>query len=271
MTELANRPAQAGEDLLGRVALVTGGSRGVGAAVVRELSARGAHVAFTYRRAEDEAEQVVASTVDHPGRVLAFRAPIEDAAANAVAVEAVRSTLGPIDLFVSNAGTASSGRSVADTPMDEFQRLMNVHTWGPLTLVRSLLPEMRLRDRADVVVISSVSTDAAPALSAPYTMAKAALEMAVRTLAREERVHGIRANVVAPGLIATDMGARLVAAVLDGAQLADLDASAPFGRVCRPEDVSAVVGFLAGGAAGYVTGQRIVVDGGGPDVRAFEH
>lgn len=253
-------------DLHGRNALVTGGSRGVGAAVVRELSARGANVAFTYRRAVEEAEAVLSATKSDSGRVLAFQASIDDAEAMARVIADSRDAVGPIDLLVSNAGTASTGRTVLDTPQDEFHRLMNVHTWGPLDLIKQLLPDMRLRERGDVIVISSVTTVQAPANSAPYTMAKAALEMAVRTLAREERAHGIRANTVAPGLVATDMGAKLVNATMGGRDLHDLDASAPFGRVCLPEDVAAVVGFLVSPAGSYMTGQRLVVDGGGADV-----
>ena len=140
---------------------------------------------------------------------------------------------------------------------------MTVHALGPLALIRLLLPAMRTRPRADIVVVSSAITSHAPPFSAPYTMAKAALEAAARTLSREERSHGIRVNVVAPGLVATDMGERLVRAV-DGRTLHDLDAQYPFGRVCLPEDVAGVVAFLTSADSGYVTGQRLVVDGGGP-------
>jgi len=257
-------------DLLGRNALVTGGSRGVGAAVVRELSARGANVAFTYRRADAEADAVIQAVDNDPGTVVGFKASIDDALAMAEVVRQASDVLGAVDVLVSNAGTASSGRSVLETPMDEFHRLMGVHTWGPLALVQDLLPAMRLRERADIVVISSVTTDQAPGNSAPYTMAKAALEMAVRTIAREERSFGVRANTVAPGLVATDMGARLVNATMGGRDLHDLNDTAPFGRVCLPEDVAAVVGFLVSPAGSYVTGQRLVVDGGGADVAVLE-
>jgi NAD(P)-dependent dehydrogenase (short-subunit alcohol dehydrogenase family) len=96
-------------------------------------------------------------------------------------------------------------------------------------------------------------------------MAKAALETAARTLAREERTLGVHVNIVAPGLVSTDMGERLVRAV-GGVSIDDLDRSSPFGRVCTSEDVAGVVAFLTGPDSGYVTGHRIVVDGGGRDV-----
>jgi NAD(P)-dependent dehydrogenase (short-subunit alcohol dehydrogenase family) len=251
--------------LAGRVALVTGGSRGVGRAIARRLAADGAAVAVNYRRDDAAARETVAAIETGGGRAVAYQAAIGDDQAVTAMAEAIRSDLGEIDILVSNAGTASRGRPVADTEPDEYLRLMAVHALGPLALIRSLLPAMRARPRADIVVVSSAITSHAPPFSAPYTMAKAALEAAARTLAREERPHGIRVNVVAPGLVATDMGERLVRAV-DGRALHDLDAQYPFGRVCLPEDVAGVVAFLVSADSGYVTGQRLVVDGGGPDL-----
>jgi NAD(P)-dependent dehydrogenase (short-subunit alcohol dehydrogenase family) len=251
--------------LAGRVALVTGGSRGVGRAIALRLAADGAAVAVNYRRDDAAAHETVAAIEAAGGRAVACQAAIGDDQAVTAMAEAIRSGLGEIDILVSNAGTASRGRTVADTEPDEYLRLMAVHALGPLALIRSLLPAMRARPRADIVMVSSAITSHAPPNSAPYTMAKAALEAAARTLAREERSHGIRVNIVAPGLVATDMGERLVRAV-DGRALHDLDELDPFGRVCLPEDVAGVVAFLVSADSGYVTGQRVVVDGGGPDL-----
>jgi NAD(P)-dependent dehydrogenase (short-subunit alcohol dehydrogenase family) len=259
----ATPPAPAAaRPLAGRVALVTGGSRGVGRAIARRLAADGAAVAVNYRRDQAAADEVVAAIEAGGGRAVAYQAPIGDDAAVAAMTQAIGSDLGDVDLLVSNAGTASRGLPIADTEPAEYLRLLTVHTLGPVALIRSLLPAMRARPRADIVVISSAITDGAPLNSAPYSMAKAALEMAARTLAREERPHGIRVNVVAPALVATDMGERLVRAI-DGRGLHDLDSQYPFGRVCRPEDVAGAVAFLVGPDAGYITGQRLVVDGGG--------
>jgi NAD(P)-dependent dehydrogenase (short-subunit alcohol dehydrogenase family) len=251
--------------LAGRTALVTGGSRGVGRAIAVRLAAEGAAVAVNYRRDAGAAEEVVAEIEKAGGRARAYRASVGDADAVAEMTDAVHADLGPVDLLVSNAGTASRGEAIGDTDDDEYLRLLRVHTLGPLALVRGLLPDLRRAGRADVIVISSAIVPDAPANGAAYTMAKAALEAAARTLAKEERAHGIRVNIVAPGLVATDMGDRLVAATAGGATIADLDARYPFGRVARPEDVAGVVAFLATADAGYVTGQRIQVDGGGPD------
>ena len=116
-----------------------------------------------------------------------------------------------------------------------------------------------------MVFISSVATTTNAGHGGPYNMGKAALEALALTLAKEEQPHGIRVNIVAPGLVVTDMGDRLAKALTGGAVTSStqLDATFPFGRVCRPEDVAAVVGFLVSDGASYVSGQRIAVDGGG--------
>ncbi|MGD9990784.1 SDR family NAD(P)-dependent oxidoreductase [Pseudonocardia sp.] len=251
-------------DLKGRVALVTGGSRGVGRGIARRLAADGATVAVNYRRDAAAADEVVAAITAAGGSARAYQAAVDDADAVAAMVAAIEADLGTVDLLVSNAGTASRGTAIADTGPEEYLRLLRVHTLGPLELVRLLLPGMRTCDRSDVVVISSSIVGETPPGGAAYTMAKAALEAAARTLAREERGHGVRVNIVAPGLVATDMGSRLAAAAA-GRTIEDLDPSYPFGRVARPDDVAGVVAFLASADADYLTGQRIQVDAGGPD------
>lgn len=254
--------------LTGRVALVTGGSRGVGRAIALRLAADGAAVAVNYRRDAAAAEEVVTAIEAKGGTARAYRAPVDDDDAVAAMTAAVAADLGTVDLLVSNAGTASRGTAIADTGAEEYLRLLGVHVLGPLGLIRRLLPGMRTLERADVVVISSAIVQDTPANGGAYTIAKAALEAAARTLAREERAHGVRVNIVAPGLVATEMGERLVAATA-GATIAELDPRYPFGRVARPADVAGVVAFLATPDAGYLTGQRIQVDAGGPDAGLF--
>ncbi|MCI3949001.1 MAG: family oxidoreductase [Acidimicrobiales bacterium] len=168
-----------------------------------------------------------------------------------------------VDVLVHNGGSASRGNTVADTDPAELERVVRTHAIGPHFLTKLVLPSMRGRPRGDVVMISSVATSHMAAGGAPYTMGKAALEALALTVAKEERRHGIHVNVVAPGLVVTEMGHRLARAVAGVQDATELDASSPFGRVCRPEDVADVVRYLVSDAAGYLTGQRITVDGGG--------
>jgi NAD(P)-dependent dehydrogenase (short-subunit alcohol dehydrogenase family) len=251
--------------LEGRVALVTGSSRGVGRAIACTLAARGATVAVNYRREETAAAEVVAEITGNGGVARAYQAAVDDEAAVTAMVSAVREDLGPLSIVVSNAGTASRGRTVAQTPISEFQSLMQVHALGPIALLQAALPDLRVGGRGDVVMISSTIAASMPAGAAPYAMAKAAMETCIMTLAREERSHGIRANVVAPGLVETDMGRRLLSASTGGASVDDVKAHYPFGRVCQPDDVARTVAYLVSDEAAYITGQKISVDGGGPE------
>jgi NAD(P)-dependent dehydrogenase (short-subunit alcohol dehydrogenase family) len=249
--------------LEGRIALVTGGSRGVGAGIAQRLAADGATVAINYRRDAESAAKLVAEIEANGGSARAYSAAVNDPDAVQAMAALVETDLGPVDLLVSNAGTASRGRTIADTDPDEYLRLLNVHVLGPLALIRTLLPGMRTAQRADIVVISSTITTAVAPNSGPYAIAKAALEAAARTLAREERANHIRVNIVAPGLVATDMGDRLVGS--GGKTIAELDPEYPFGRVARPRDVAGAVAFLVSADGEYLTGQRIQIDGNGTD------
>lgn len=248
--------------LAGRVALVTGSSRGIGRGIAIELARAGATVAINYRRGADDAASAVAEIVALGGRAQAFQASVDAPEQVDALVADVAAALGPVDLLVANAGIASRGQFVADTDPEEVQRLLAVHAQSAHRLAQLVLPGMRQAARGDVIVISSSELTAMRAGGAPYNMAKAALEAFALTLAHEEAGHGIRVNIVAPGLVATDMGDKLVQAKLGLSGTAELDAAQPFGRVTRPADVGAVVAFLASAAAGQVTGQRVVVDGG---------
>jgi NAD(P)-dependent dehydrogenase (short-subunit alcohol dehydrogenase family) len=173
---------------------------------------------------------------------------------------------GALDVLVCNAGVASRGYPVAETDPDELARVVAAHAFGPHHLARLAIPHLRAATRGDIVMISSIATSSYGANGAPYNMGKAAMEALAFTLAKEEREHGIHVNVVAPGLVETEMGVRLARARTGNRELNDLrflDASSPFGRVCQPIDVAKVVLWLCSDGAGYVTGQRIECNGGG--------
>jgi NAD(P)-dependent dehydrogenase (short-subunit alcohol dehydrogenase family) len=249
-------------NLDGRVALVTGGGRGIGRAIAVGLASDGADVAINYRRDADSAAETVTAIEAAGGRGAAYAASVDDADASAALAEAVLGDFGPVDLLVHSAGIASRGQTVADTDAAEIERLFRTHALGAFVLAKHLVPGMRARARGDVVMISSAATTYMAGNSAPYNIAKAALEALAWTLAKEERRHGIRVNVVAPGLVETEMGRRLVKGAMGVDDIRTLDAGSPFGHVCSPEEVAAVVRFLVSDAGGYVTGEKINVDGG---------
>ncbi|MBF6327934.1 glucose 1-dehydrogenase [Nocardia transvalensis] len=249
--------------LQGRVALVTGAGRGIGRAIALALAEDGADVAVNYRADADAAAQVAAAIAAQGRRAIAVQASVDSIEDDERMVARVLEEFGHVDILVNNAGIASRGRFVADTDPAELQRVVATHALGAHHVSRLVLPSMRTRPRGDIVMVSSVATADYGAGGAPYAMGKAALEALAFTLANEERRNGIRVNVVAPGLVDTEMGRRLVKAVADLDDIHRLDGAAPFGRVCRPEDVANMVRFLVSDRAEYISGQKVYVDGGG--------
>jgi NAD(P)-dependent dehydrogenase (short-subunit alcohol dehydrogenase family) len=260
--------SDATQHLAGRIALVTGGGRGIGRAISEHLAAAGATVAVNYRRGADAANETVAAIEAAGGSAQAYEASVDDADAMAEMVERITAELGTIDLLVCNAGIASRGNSVADTDPDELLRVLHTHAVGAHHACRLVVPGMRTAPRGDVIIISSVATEGYAANGAPYSMGKAAQEALAFTLAKEEMPHGTRVNVVAPGLVETDMGVRLARAITGRREMDDLrslDDQYPYGHVCQPDDIAEVVVALCG--MEYVNGQRIAVDGGGGSSR----
>ena len=144
-----------------------------------------------------------------------------------------------------------------------MERVVRVHAFGPHYLCKLAVPHMRKEGRGDIVMISSVATMGMGARGGPYNMGKAAMEALALTLAKEEREHGIRTNIVAPSLTVTEMGKRLTKATAGVDDIHQLDARSPFGRVSTPEDVAAVVTFMVSSANPYANGQKININGGG--------
>lgn len=250
------------QSLKGRVALVTGASRGIGRAIALALADAGADIAINFRR-DDAAAEDVASLVRAKGRrAETYAASVDDFDQTAAMVADIVRDFGSIGILVNNAGIASRGQKVSDTEGAELERVMRVHALAPHNLTKLVLPTMRKEERGDIIMISSVATLSMGANGAPYNMGKAAMEALALTLAKEERKHGIRSNIVAPSLTVTEMGTRLVKA-RSGADIHDLDATSPFGRVSVPEDVAAAVLFFVSNANPYCNGQKLNVDGGG--------
>ncbi|MDQ6852532.1 MAG: SDR family oxidoreductase [Actinomycetota bacterium] len=248
--------------LEGRVALVTGGGRGIGRAVSLALAEDGADVAINFRRDEQAAADTVADIEKIGRRAAKYHASVDSWDEDAAMVDAVLSDFDGVDILVNNAGIASRGHSVADTEPAEFERVWRTHAFGSFALSKLVLPGMRERPRGDIVMISSAATVHMAGYSSPYNVAKAALEALARTLAKEERRHNIHVNVVAPGLVETEMGRRLVKGAMGVEDITTLDAGSPFGHVCTPEEVADVVRFLVSDAGGYLTDQKLTIDGG---------
>ena len=249
--------------LAGRVALISGGGRGIGHAVSLALAARGAAVAVNYRRDEEAARATVDEIVSRGGTARMYLATVAEYDRVDEMVAMVENDLGPISILVNNAGIASRGLSVVDTDPAELVRVVSTHAFGSHHLCKRVIPRMRALPRGDIVMISSVATRGLAANGGPYNMAKAAMEALAVTLSREEREHGIRVNVVAPGLVETEMGRRLMKATAGVTDMRTLDAQMPFGKVCQPEDVANVVRFLVSEDNTYITGERLYCDGGG--------
>jgi NAD(P)-dependent dehydrogenase (short-subunit alcohol dehydrogenase family) len=226
------------------------------------LARAGCDVAVNYRRDAGAADETVRAIEGLGQRAVAYRASVDVLEEDEAMAQAVLDDFGVVDILVHSAGIASRGGSVVKTDPAELDRVLATHAVAAHHLCRLLVPTMRRRPRGDVVFISSVAARLLSANGAPYNMAKAALEALAMTLAKEERRHGIHVNVVAPGLVVTEMGRRLVKGAMGIDDISSLDATAPFGRVCRPEDVAGVVAFLCSEEAGYLTGQVISVDGG---------
>jgi 3-oxoacyl-[acyl-carrier protein] reductase len=250
-------------DLTGRTALVTGAGRGIGRAIALSLAEAGADVAVNYRSDAEAAQETVREIEAMGRKAKAYGASVENWDQDEAMVAEVAKDFGGIGILVNNAGIASRGQSVADTDPAEMERVVRVHAFGPHYLCKLVIPHMRKEGRGDIIMISSVATLGMGARGGPYNMGKAAMEALALTVAKEERQHGIRCNIVAPSLTVTEMGRRLTRATTGIEDIHELDARSPFGRVSTPEDVAAAVTWLVSSANPYANGQKININGGG--------
>jgi NAD(P)-dependent dehydrogenase (short-subunit alcohol dehydrogenase family) len=224
------------------------------------LAREGADVVVSYVRDGAAARQTAEAVKRLGRRSLVCRADVGEERDLDRMFDALLRSFDHLDILVHSAGTLSRRSNLADTPAAEVRRVWETNVQGALLVTQRALPILRARKRADIVMISSIASAALSPTWGPYNMAKAALEAMAATLAKEERAHGIHVNVVAPGLVKTDMGREMMES--RGVELGALDATSPFGHVCTPEEVADVVTFLVSDAARYITNQRIGVDGG---------
>lgn len=242
--------------LAGKAALVTGGSCGIGAAIVRRLARDGADVAFSYAASCERAEDVVREVEALGRRAVAIRADQADASEVEALVQKAHAALGRLDILVNSAGVFVTGR-VDDAKADHtaFDRQLDVNVKGVAAAVRVAVPLMTEGGR--IVSIGTTGAIHVPfAGAADYVATKAAVAAYTRGWARDLGPRNITVNVVQPGAINTDMNPQ------DGPFAETLKGLAALGRYGQPEDITAAVAFLAGPGAGYVTGATLNVDGG---------
>jgi 3-oxoacyl-[acyl-carrier protein] reductase len=239
-------------ELEGKVAVVTGGSRGIGRATASELSRAGASVAVVAR--SRERAQGTVDGLDGQGE--AFACDVSDPAQCADLMSAVADCLGPVDILVNNAGITRDNILVRMKDED-WQAVMDTNLRGAFNTTRAVARGMMKRRSGRIINIASVVGLTGNRGQANYAASKAGLVGFTKSVAQELAARGVLANVVAPGFIETDMTAELPEEAREG-----LAERIPLGRFGTPEDVAGAIRFLAGPAAAYITGQVLVVDGG---------
>ncbi|HZB95923.1 MAG TPA: 3-oxoacyl-[acyl-carrier-protein] reductase [Herpetosiphonaceae bacterium] len=243
-------------DLTGKVALVTGASRGIGRATAMELAAQGASVVVNYRAGAEAAAAVVAEIEAAGGRAVAVQADVSDGADVERLVKATTDAFSSLDILVNNAGITRDNLLLRMKD-DEWDAVLNTNLRGAYLLTKAALRPMMRARWGRIITITSVVGLMGNAGQANYAAAKAGAIGLTKSVAREMASRGITANAVAPGFVETDM----VAALNDATRQSILGAI-PLGRWGQTRDIAQLVAFLASEAAGYITGQTIAVDGG---------
>lgn len=241
-------------ELDGKRALVTGGSRGIGAAIATMLAQKGADVAITYGRSADRAFAVVRSIEEEDRRGLAIQADGADPKAIERSVGEVVKKLGGIDILVNNAGIGRAG-TVADISLDDVQALLDVNVRAPLLFAKAVIPHLREGGRIISIGSSLAERVPFPGMTA-YAMTKSALLAFTKGLARELGPQGITVNIILPGAIDTEMNPA------DGPFADVIRSMVPLGRFGKPQEIAAAVAFLASSAASLITGATLAVDAG---------
>jgi 3-oxoacyl-[acyl-carrier protein] reductase len=239
-----------------QIALVTGGSRGIGQAIVKAFAAEGAKVALVYRGSQSAAEAVVQEINNQGGKALALQADVADSEAARACVERVEKELGPIDILVNNAGIIHDDLFVRLEPAD-WDKVIRTNLGGTYNFCRAVAYPMMKRRKGRIINVSSVVAEHANPGQTNYAASKGAINAFTRALAVELASRGVTVNAIAPGFIETDMSA----AVRNKA--GDLIKKViPMRRIGTPEDIARVAVFLASADSAYVTGQVLTVDGG---------
>ena len=240
--------------LEGKVALVTGGSRGIGAAIAKRLAADGANVAITYANGTDAAASVVKEIEQSGRKAIAIQADAADAKAVKAAVDKTVATFGRLDVLVNNAGTAIP-KTFEETTLEEMDRIIGINIQGVFAATQAALKHMK--DGGRIITIgSAVGERAASPLLVPYSATKGAVKMFTQALSREVGSRGITVNNVQPGPIDTDLNPA------SGDWAVPQKAATALDRYGKVDEIAAMVAFVAGPESSYITGANLTVDGG---------
>jgi 3-oxoacyl-[acyl-carrier protein] reductase len=240
--------------LEGKIALITGGSRGIGAAIAKRLAAEGAKVAITYTKGADAAASVVKEIERACGKAIAIQADATDANAGKAAVEKTVATFGRLDILVNNAGTAIP-KTFEETTLEEINRVLDVNIRGVFLATQAALKHMKSGGRI-VSIGSSVGEHVVVPGLVAYSATKGAVKIFTQALARELGSRGITVNNIQPGPIDTDLNPAT------GEWAVPQKAATALGRYGHVEEIAAVVAFIASPESSYITGANLTVDGG---------
>jgi 3-oxoacyl-[acyl-carrier protein] reductase len=245
-------------DLDGKVAVVTGGSRGIGRAIAAALAVRGARVVVNYTANEAAAVDTVQMVSAAGGTAVPMRFDVADSAAVDAAFKDIAAGEGGLHILVNNAGVAVNTLTLGSKDAD-WRRALDINLGGAINCTRAALRSiMRAREAGRIINITSIVGEIGSAGQGPYAAAKAGLIGLTKTWAREYASRGVTVNAVSPGYVDTEMTSTELPPERREALLTGI----PLGRVGKPEDVAAAVAFLAGPGAGYITGEVLRVNGG---------
>jgi 3-oxoacyl-[acyl-carrier protein] reductase len=240
-----------------RFALVTGASRGIGRGIALELAREGASVAVNYRRDEAAARDTVEQITALGSKAMAVQADVSDWPAVQRMVADVLAGFGQLDIVVANSGVASRVQSVWDVDVEHWHKVIGVDLHGAFYTCKATAKHLVDRGSGSIILISSIGADACAPFGAPYYVAKAGVNALTKTLAKECAAAGVRVNCIAPGLIHSDMGDRLIQ------HYGDMVISGiPLGRAGHPQDIGKAAVFLASDDANFITGKILRIDGG---------